>query len=151
MKSDLLLAALVAALAALYWRAADDLPRSLLSDAVGADGLPKLLAIGLAICAAALAARALWRRDGRRGLPLGAHVRPLGIPAIGAGYVVLAPLIGYPAAVAALIAAAIVYFGARAPAAIAASAILGAAALWLVFAKALGIAMPAAGILRWFA
>jgi len=113
--------------------------------------LPKLLAIGLAICAALLAARALWRRDRRPAPPLGAHLRPLGIPAIGAGYVVLAPIVGYQAAVAALIAAAIFYFGARAPAAIAASAVLGATALWLVFAKALGVAMPAAGILRWFA
>jgi len=150
-KLELILAALIAALAAAYWRAADEVPRSLLRDAVGADGLPKLLAIGLAICAIALAARALWHRDGHAGLPLRAHLRPLGIPAIGAGYVVLAPIIGYPAAVAALIAAAIFYFGARAPASIAASAILGAAALWLVFAKALGVAMPAAGILRWFA
>jgi len=150
-KPDLVLAALIAALAALYWRAADEIPRSLLSDAVGADGLPKLLAIGLAICAALLAARALWRRDRRPAPPLGAHLRPLGIPAIGAGYVVLAPIVGYQAAVAALIAAAIFYFGARAPAAIAASAVLGATALWLVFAKALGVAMPAAGILRWFA
>lgn len=151
MKLELILAALVAALAAAYWRAADELPRSLLSDAVGADGLPKLLAVGLAICAAALAARALWHRDGRAALPLRAHLRPLGIPAIGAGYVLLAPVIGYPAAVAALIAAAIVYFGARTPVAIAASAIMGATALWLVFAKALGVAMPAAGFLRWLA
>lgn len=151
MRSDLLLAALVAALAAVTWRAADALPRSLLSDAVGADGLPKLLAAGLLVCALLLAGRALWRPQPRAGLPLAAHLKPLGIPAIGAAYVAIAPLVGYLAAVALLIAAAILYFGARAPRAIAASAVLGATALWLVFAKALGVAMPGAALLRWFA
>lgn len=148
---DLLLATLAAALAALYWRAADELPRSLLSDAVGADGLPKLLATALLVAAMLLAGRALWKRDGRAALPPAEHLRPLGIPAIGIGYVLLAPLLGYPLALGLLIAATIIYFGARAPRAILACAVLGAAALWLVFVKALGVAMPGAGLLRWFA
>ena len=138
--ADLACAAALAAFAAVYWRAADALPTSLLSDEVGAAGLPQLLAIALAALAVALGARALLGYAAPSERP---RLRPFGIVAIGFGYVALAPLLGYAAALALAIAAAMLQFGDRRPLAIGATAVLGAAALWLTFARMLGVSMPA--------
>ncbi|MBM3524516.1 MAG: tripartite tricarboxylate transporter TctB family protein [Alphaproteobacteria bacterium] len=151
MSRDLVCAAAALVLAGLYWREADAIPRSLLSDAVGAEGLPKLLAVALATCAVLLAVRAVRRRDGGRLRAWRDHARSLGVIALGAAYVGLAPLLGYSLALALLIAATIVYFGARAPVPIAATAVLGAGALWLIFAKLLSVAMPTSALARWLA
>ena len=140
-RDELVGAGALLALAVGYFALAGRIRTSLLSDAVGADGLPKLLAIALGALALMAAARAkLARGDGLR---FADHLRPLAIAAIGFAYVALAPLLGYVPALALLIAAAIVHFGARAKAMIAANAIVGALALWLIFARLLGIAMPA--------
>lgn len=147
MRDDLICAGAMLALAAGYFALADTIPISLLSDAVGADGLPKLLAIALALLAALLAARALIARA-PAGVAFREHVRPFGIAALGFAYVALAPLLGYVGALALLLAAAAAYFGARAKLTIAATAIGGAIALWLVFARLLGVSMPAGALGR---
>jgi putative tricarboxylic transport membrane protein len=149
MRDDLILSAAMLALAAGYATLAGRIPTSLLSDAVGAGGLPRLFALLLALLALLLAGRALLVRE-PGGLALRAHVRPFGIVALGAVYIALAPLLGYVFALALLIAAAIAHFGARAPVTIAANAVAGAVLLWLVFAKMLGIAMPAGAWARLF-
>jgi hypothetical protein len=146
---DLCGAALAIGLAVAYWRAADTLPRSLLSDEVGADGLPKLLALALAACALAMALRALIARKPAAGPGLEQHARALGVVGLGFVYVGLCPWLGYLPSLAVLIAASAIYFGARAAWPIVTTAAGTAVALWLIFAKVLGVAMPGAALARW--
>jgi putative tricarboxylic transport membrane protein len=131
-----------------YFRAADALPVSLLADEVGADGMPKALAIGLAIASVLVAARAIIRPAAAAspGSPapgaLRRHLSCLGLAGIAALYVAAAPLLGYPLAIALLIAVTTVYFGSRPSWGLAGIAGLGALFFWAMFAKMLGIAMP---------
>lgn len=146
---DLACAGAVLALAAGYYLAADSIPTSLLSDGVGADGVPKLLAIVLAGLGGVLALRTIGAGGTARTIELGGHIRPIGLAVLGMVYVALAPLLGYAVTLALLIAAALVYFGAREPVMIALNAVGGATLLWLTFAKLLGIAMPIGSLARW--
>lgn len=138
-------------LAAIYYRLADALPVSLLSDEIGADGVPKSLAAGLALCALLLVGRAALRRpapqqDGSS--TLATHARAVGIIVIGALYAAIAPLIGYVPALALLLVATALYFGAALRLQLVVVAVVGAAAFWALFAKMLGIAMPTGSLLR---
>jgi hypothetical protein len=146
-RRDLVCAALGLALAAAYYAAADALPRSLLADGVGADGVPKLLAAALAVLSVAIGVRSLLiaapaaGADDRGGLVR--HLRALGIAALAAAFVVLAPYLGYPLALALLALAAARYYGAALGLPVLIYAAGCAAMLWFVFARVLGIAMPA--------
>jgi len=126
--ADLACPGSLGALAAFYYTAADAIPTSLLSDAVGADGLPKLLALSLAALCALLALRTVITGGDARAISLVAHDLPLGLALIGIAYVVLAPKLGYAVTLALLIAATLVYFGARSPGMIILNAIGGAVA-----------------------
>jgi putative tricarboxylic transport membrane protein len=146
-RRDLVCAALGLALAVAYYAAADALPRSLLADGVGADGVPKLLAAALAVLSVALGARAVFAgaaaAPGRSDSGRLRHLRALGVAALGAAFVVLAPALGYPLALALLLLAATFYYGAAPSLRVVIYAAATAAALWLVFARGLGVAMPA--------
>ena len=139
MRRDLACAALGLALAVVYWAAADALPVSLLADEVGADGVPKGLAVLLALFSAGIAVKALRK-------PVepdsNSHLRALGIAALGFAYVALAPLIGYVISITLLAGSAALYYGARRPAGVALFALGSAAVLWLVFGALLGIPLP---------
>jgi len=142
---DIACAAAGLALAIGYYVLADRLPRSLLSDPTGADGLPKVLAIALALTALAVLAVAVLRRtaairaeagEGRR------HLRAAGMLALGVAYFMLLPWLGYPLSVFLLLLAVALYAGTRpglAPVAISAA---GALVLWVTFERLFGIAMP---------
>lgn len=142
MRRDLVCAALGLALAGAYYAAADALPTSLLADGVGAAGIPKLLAVALALLSLVLGARSLLASQGAAAVD-GSHLRALGIAGLGFVYVAAAPYLGYPFALALLVAAATLYYGERPRPAVVAYAFGCAMLLWLVFAKLLGIAMPA--------
>lgn len=143
MRSDLVCGGLGLALAATYFAAAGRLPVSLLSDAVGADGVPKALAVTLALLSVLLLLRAAMRRpSGGAATTMAAHGRSLGLLGLGAAYVAVAPGLGYPLAIAALIGVAASYFGQRPDFRLASVSILGAALFWAVFVKMLGVAMP---------
>ena len=148
MARDLACAALGWALAAAFWFGATRLQRSLLSDEFGADGLPKGLAVLLAIVSGLIAVRALLRvrhpapRDKEAGPGLAAHAKALAIIAIGFGYVFLAPWIGYLPAIALIIFVTGLHYGARASLTLALVSAGGAALLWLVFAYMLSVSMP---------
>jgi len=137
------------AIALAYYALSDALPVSLLSDEIGAAGVPKSLAIGLGLCSILLVGRAALTR-GTPAIAFAAltHARALGIIAIGAAYAALAPLIGYAPAIALLIACTALYFGTRPNMRLIAVAVLGGAALWALFVKMLGIPMPDARLLR---
>lgn len=145
---DLACAALGAALALVFWIGAARLPRSLLSDEFGADGLPRGLAIVLAGVSALIALRALRARrapaaSAQHAEPMASHAKAMGIAALGFAYVLAAPWLGYAPTAALLIFATAWYYGARPGATLAGISIAGAAALWLLFAKLLGSSMPA--------
>jgi hypothetical protein len=138
---DLVCAAAGLALAGTYYTAADAIPTSLLADAVGAAGIPKLLAVALALLSLLLVARSLLA-GARAETAGGPHLRALGVAGLGFVYVMAAPYLGYPLALALLVAAATLYYGARPRPGVFLYAIGCAALLWLVFAKLLGVAMP---------
>jgi hypothetical protein len=145
-RRDLVCAALGLALAVAYYAAADALPRSLLADGVGADGVPKLLAVGLAVLSVVIGARSLLAgapAASAGGPGLDRHLRALGVAALGAAFVALAPVLGYPLALALLLLAAARYYGAALRLQVVLYAGGTAAILWLIFARGLGVAMPA--------
>lgn len=152
MARDVLCGGLGLTLAGVYYLQADALPRSLLSDAVGADGVPKALAIGLAAVSAILVVRALALRPATqaRSEPFDVlvHLRALGVVGLGAAYAAAAPFLGYPLAVALLIGLTAIYFGQRPEPRLALVAAFGAAVFWSLFVKMLGVAMPAGIWLR---
>ena len=148
MRRDSVCAALGLALAAAYYAAADALPRSLLADGVGADGVPKLLAVVLAVLSVVIGARSFFTPSLTLPLPGGGkgggwHLRALGVAALGAAFVGLAPVLGYSLALALLLLAAALYYGAAPRLQVVLYAGGTAAILWLIFARALGVAMPA--------
>ena len=130
-------------LAASYYQLADALPRSLLDDPTGASGLPKLLAVALGVLSLALIGEAWIRRPARgqdRGLH--AHFRAAGMLGLGVLYVLLLPWLGYFGALCVLLIGVAVYSGARFWPLPIAVGLLGAAALWAIFVRLFGIAMP---------
>jgi hypothetical protein len=140
----------VMVLAAAYWAAADQIPVSLLSDAVGADGAPKMLAVALAVCGALLVVATRLKP-----VPAGdgedetdpaerrrAHLRAAGLVAGLGAYALLLPILGYPLALALLIGGAAVYGGARLSPTLVAIAATGGFAFWLFFSKFLGVLLP---------
>jgi putative tricarboxylic transport membrane protein len=137
---DLACAALGLALAAAYWAAAEALPTSFLSDTVGADGMPKALAVMLAAFSLVVGSRALLRPE-RAPEPKN-HLRALGIALLGFAYVALVPLAGYLVSIALLAGAAALYYGAPRRVDSALFALGTAALLWTVFRVLLGVGLP---------
>lgn len=140
-------------LAGAYYGAADALPSSLLADAVGADGVPKALAIALALLGALQLARSRFMRPSAGGGiedGIDRHGRAAGLLIITCAYVALLPYIGYPVALAALVFAVAAYAG-LAPS-MRLAFVSGSAALvfWIMFVKLLGVPMPVGRWLRLF-
>ena len=154
---DLACACLGWALALALWLGASRLHRSMLSDEFGADGVPRGLALLLLVVSTLIALRALWARfrpgapspaSPEASEPLGAHARAFGLVALGVGYVLSAPYLGYPVTAALLIFATALYYGARASAVLAAVSAAGALFLWWMFARMLSVSMPTGTLWR---
>ncbi len=131
-----------------YYAMATQIQNSQLADEVGPAGLPKIYAVLLGGFSALLMVRALLRpavAGGNRpvGEELFAVRRALGVLAIGVAYVVLVPWLGYPLAIALVIAAASLYGGGQISLRLAVIAALGALGLWFVFVFLLHIGQPA--------
>lgn len=145
------------ALAAGYLYAASGIEESMLSDATGAGGVPRALgwlmaALGLLLCLRSVSLNREQKAAARDAPPERAkthpHLQALGLLAILAGYVVVAPYLGYAIAMGVLVAAVAAYAGAaidRNMLLVAAAAGLG---FWLVFAKLLGISMQTSVLLE---
>jgi len=133
-----------------YYAEATTIQQSLLADAVGADGVPRMLAIGMGITGFVLAGRSVLRPAAAPDddQPMSAYLRAAGLLAILIIYLLALPVAGYPLSVAALIAAVAVYAGARVNATLAITAVAGAAAFWFMFKWLLGIQLPV-GMLPW--
>jgi putative tricarboxylic transport membrane protein len=146
---------LLLALAAGYWWLSRAIPESSLSDEVGADGLPRLLALALAVVACLLVGKGLMAAripapvesaddDTPENAPL---PRALGFAAIGVGYMLVAPLLGFSVGIAALIVAVAVYEREALSPRLLAVAIGAGLGFWLVFVRFLGTEQPTSSLL----
>jgi hypothetical protein len=138
------------ALAGLYWLGADRIRVSRLEGIVGAQAVPKGLAVSLAILSALLIAQDLWRARRAAGgagpesevSGLHAHLRAAGMLLIGVGYLVLVGAIGYVPAVALLVVATALYLGRSWSVKLAVLAVGLALVYDLMFVRLLGIPLP---------
>ncbi|HSA80551.1 MAG TPA: tripartite tricarboxylate transporter TctB family protein [Geminicoccaceae bacterium] len=138
-------------LAGLYWLGADQIRVSRLEGIVGAQAVPKALAVSLMILAALLIAQDLWRArraaaavggaDGEAG-GTQAHLRAAGMLLIGMGYLVVVSAIGYVPAVALLVLATARFMGRPWSAELILLAVGGALLYYLLFVRLLGIPLP---------
>jgi putative tricarboxylic transport membrane protein len=147
---------LLLALAGGYYWLTRDIPSSSLSDEVGADGLPKVLAAALAVVAALIAGKGLLAKGRPVAGPLAnddeadEHAqlpRALGFVAIGIGYMAIAPMVGFAIGIAMLIIAVAVYEREALSLGLVAIAAAGGLGYWLVFVRFLGTEQPAAALL----
>ena len=131
-----------------YYALANNIQNSQLADDVGPGGLPKIYAVLLAGFSVLMMLRAYLRPA-----PIDAKQRPLaeeifaakrglGILAIGIGYIIAVPYLGYPVAIAIVIAIAALYNGGALSLRTAGVAALGALGLWFVFVFLLHIGQP---------
>ena len=140
------------ALAGLYWLGADQILISRLEGIVGAQAVPKGLAVSLAILSILLIAQDLlrWRgatvvAGGEEGGPGRAdpHLRAAGMLLIGMAYLALVGTIGYLPAIALLVLATARYMGRPWSGGLILVALGGALLYYLIFVRLLGIPLPA--------
>jgi putative tricarboxylic transport membrane protein len=139
-------------LAGLYWLGADQIRVSTLEGNVGAQAVPKGLAVGLAILSVLLIAQDLWRARRPAGATTAAaegeasgahaHLRALGMLLIGVGYLVVVNTIGYVAAIVGLVLATALYLGQRLSVRLVVVAVGLALFYHLMFVRLLGIPLP---------
>ena len=151
MTRDTGVALVLLALAGLYWLGADQIRVSRLEGIVGAQAVPKSLALALAILSALLIVQELWRARRTVG-PAGAedgetsrshaHLRAAGMLLIGVGYLALVDTIGYLPAIALLVLATGRYMGEPWSGRLIAIGLGGAVLYHLIFVRLLGIPLP---------
>ena len=139
-------------LAGLYWLGADQIRVSRLEGIVGAQAVPKGLAVSLAILSVLLIAQDLLRTrrvaagaaGGEEGEVSGthAHLRAAGMLLIGIGYLAVVGTIGYLPAVVLLVLATALYLGQSLSARLALLAVGLAVLYYLIFVRLLGIPLP---------
>jgi putative tricarboxylic transport membrane protein len=135
--------------AGLYWLGADQIRVSKLEGIVGAQAVPKGLAISLAVLSVLLIAQALLR-PGRAAGPTGeaeafgsrAHLRAAGMLLIGIGYLAVVGTVGYMPAVVLLVVATALYLGQGMSARLVLVAVGLAVLYYLIFVRLLGIPLP---------
>lgn len=154
MKHGLAVGLMALAIAGVYYYLTTDIPRSLLSDEVGADGLPKLYAValgllGLLSIARWWTARARAPDTGAPAAPVAHHARAIGLLVLGAAYLVLIGGLGYLVTIALLIAAVALYSGAAFDVKLLLTSAGGGIVFWLVFVKLFGMPLPAGAIWPW--
>ena len=148
MPRDLAGAILLLLVAAGYYALAGGINPSALDDGVGAAGIPVIYAALVAALGLALAAKAAAARRFGRAAPRLAGVesrRLLGAAVmlgIGVAYVAVVAFVGYPLALAGVLAGAALYLGERPGWRLARIAAAGSAAFWLFFDGFLRLDMP---------
>lgn len=145
-RGDLALGIAAVAFAAAYLHAASGIGESLLSDTVGAAGVPRgvgwaIGAVGVLLCVRSLSSSRPQQDDGP-GAGMRPHLRALGLLAILAGYVALAPFLGYAVTTGLLVAAGAWYAGAARTRYLLIVPAIAAFVFWLLFVQAFGISMP---------
>jgi len=149
------------AFSVLYWIAADGIRISPLDGPVTAAGLPKSLAYALGGLAALLILRSLVIQrlsagkaakpaaelpaeeeaaDGKSAWEL--HLRAIGMLALGVGYLLVVPYLGYTLSIIALLLAVALYIGAKLGPKTLAMAGIGGVLFYLLFVQVLHIPLP---------
>jgi putative tricarboxylic transport membrane protein len=140
------------AVAGLYWLGADQIMVSRLEGIVGAQAVPKGLAVSLAVLSILLIAQDLLRVRRTAGATGGeeseasgahAHLRAAGMLLIGIGYLALVGTIGYIPAVVGLVVATALYLGQSLSTRLVLLAVGLALLYYLIFVRLLGIPLPA--------
>lgn len=155
MKNDLAVGLLALGFAGLYYYLASDIPRSLLSDEVGAQGLPNLYALTLGLLGLLLIGKSLaaWAQAPEPGGDTGAgpwqHARALSLLILGAGYLLLIGSLGYPLTIFLLIAAVALYCGAAFDVKLLLVSAAGAVVFWLVFVLLFDMPLPVGTAWQW--
>jgi putative tricarboxylic transport membrane protein len=144
---DLWTGLMLMVLAGGYYATASTISDSLLTDAVGAAGLPKLLAAALGVSGALLAVRS--QAAAELHVTLRPEPRAVGLALLAMAYIALLPWLGYGIALGLLIAAVAILGGARNWPAIFAIAVAAGIAFHVVFVRLLHTAMPAGILARW--
>jgi hypothetical protein len=143
--------------AGVYLAMAAQIPNSLLSDEIGASGLPNAVGWTLVAIGALLAVRSVrfgpaapagtadaasdGSADGAGGA-MRPHWLALGLLGIVSLFIVVAPFLGYVASTSLLLGGIALFSGAPRNRMLVVTAVLGAVSLWLLFDKTLGIALP---------
>jgi len=151
---------LLIVLGVVYYRAADALPRSLVSDRVGASGFPKLLALVLIIFSGILIIQTIIRKvaqeageeEGRAKKTWQDFAQAAGMLGLGIGYLIIVTRVGYMLGIALLIGAALRYQREPFSVKLFVTAILGGILFWAFFVFALKTPMPSgqwAALLGW--
>ncbi len=147
---DRVLAVCTAVFAALYVNAARGIEDSLLSDAVGAGGVPQGVGIAMGLAAVALFVKSFLGKDkpaaaasahGGGELPAVA-LRTVGLVLALIGYGLLLPLLGYPLSISLLVLAVGLLAGAALRLPMILTAAVAGPALWALFVRALQVRMP---------
>ena len=157
---DIVAGLLLIALGVVYYRSADALPRSLISDRVGAAGFPKLLAVVLIIFSGILILQAIIRimahqiEEKRENTEKNRRdfAQAAGMLGLGVGYLVIVTRVGYMLGIALLLGAALRYQKEPLSARLLLTALLGGVFFWAFFVFALKTPMPSgpwAALLGW--
>lgn len=131
------------ALATGYWQVARTMRDGFLSDSVGVAGFPTAIAGALALAGATLTLRGVVR-PGPPEQSVGwlAHIHALVLFVMLAIYIFAMPTLGYPTALALLIAASAAYAGARGLGTLIVTSAAGSLLFWLTFTKLFGVSLP---------
>jgi putative tricarboxylic transport membrane protein len=155
------------ALSGAWLYVASGIQESMLSDATGAGGIPRVLGYLMAVLGLLLCLRSVsFKTQAASARPTQAEPAPENSVAAGwknnpnlqalillgilAGYVVLAPYLGYLVATALLLGVVAAYGGAPVDRKLLLVSACGGIALWLSFAWALNIPMQTSALLAWF-
>lgn len=157
MKNDTAVALLALAFAGVYYYFATEIPNSLLSDTVGADGLPKVYAVALGLLSLLLMARSLVSPadSGARAAPDSGvakflpHLRASGILVLGAGYLLLVSSFGYLLTIFLLLTAVAVYCGLKINLRAILINAIGGVSFWAVFVHLFGMPLPPGTLWQW--
>jgi len=145
---DIVTSLLIMGLAGVYYITADALPRSFLSDEIGAEGYPKLLSIALFGFACILLVQGFLSRHiktsaSQKQKEKHAAQKAAIMLLIGIGYLIAVPILGYAPAVGLLIFTVAVFQGEPVSRKLVLTGVLSACSFWLFFVYVLDIPMPA--------
>jgi putative tricarboxylic transport membrane protein len=150
LRRDAVTGALALAVSVVYVVQARGIENSLLSDEVGAGGVPAAVGVLLGVVGAVLLFKSLLRGRPSTGIatedpPTDWHVHRMaaGLLLVLATYVWLLPRLGYVISIVAMVAAVAWLAGSRRWRTIAAMAVVTGPVLWLVFDRVLQVRMPA--------
>ena len=156
MRGNLVIAVLLLVFAVVVWFAADAIPKSRLGGTVGADGLPKLLAVALGVLSLVLIVQTLSfgrarvvvadgnpSRERGESVAWREHLRAFGMIVVGIGYLVIVPYAGYLVAVALLLLIVALYNGKRPSPGLFLFMAAGAVGFYVLFVLILDVPLPA--------